>query len=67
LKQKLISIYYREKKARRSDKQIIKAMLGAFEKKYGQFMIFSVIIELVNVSKIEFCRKIINKVQKKII
>ena len=67
LKQKLISIYYKEKKARRSDKQIIKAMLGAFEKKYGRYMIFYVIIELVNEYKIEFCRKIINKVQKKII
>ncbi|MFX1288449.1 MAG: competence protein CoiA family protein, partial [Promethearchaeota archaeon] len=67
LKEKIVSIYYKEKEARFKEKRIIKAILVAFEKKYGQYMIYYVIIELVNEHKIDFCRKIISKIQKKIL
>ena len=66
LKKKIVNIYYREKKAKSKEKQIIRAMFEAFEKKYGQFMIYYVIYESVNEHKIDFCRKTINKIQKKI-
>lgn len=67
LKEKIVTIYYQEKKARSKEKRIIKVMLKAFEKKYGRYMIYYVIIELANELKIDFCRKIINKIQKKIL
>jgi len=67
LKEKIFNIYYKEKKARNKEKRIIKAIIRAFEKKYGLYLIYYVIIELVNQHKIDFSRKIINKIQKKIL
>ncbi|NVM18536.1 MAG: hypothetical protein HWN80_12540 [Candidatus Lokiarchaeota archaeon] len=67
LKKKIITIYYKEKKAKTKEKRIIKAILGAFEKKYGQYMIYYAITELINRHKIDFCRKIIRKIQKMIL
>jgi len=66
LKEKIVSIYNKEKKARMKEKRIMKAIFGVLEKKYGQYMIYYAIIELVNECKIDFCRKIINSIQKKI-
>ncbi|MFW9950162.1 MAG: competence protein CoiA family protein [Candidatus Thorarchaeota archaeon] len=65
LKEKILNIYYKEKKAKTKEKRIIKTMLREFEKKYGQYMIYYVIIELHNEGKVEFCRKVIKKLQKK--
>jgi len=67
LREKIVNIYNKEKKARSKEKRIIKAMLEAFEKKYGRYMIYYVIIELANEFRIDFCRKIIDKIQKKIL
>ena len=67
LKEKMIDIYYKEKKAKNTEKGIIKAILKTFEKKYGRYMIFFVVIELVNEQKIEFCRKVVKKIQNKIL
>lgn len=67
LKGKIVNVYYKEKKARNKEKRIIKAILHAFDKKYGLYLIYYVIIELINQDKIDFCRKIINKIQKKIL
>ena len=67
LREKIVNIYYKEKKARSKEKRIIKAILEAFEKKYGRYMIYYVIIELINKGKIDFCRKITNKIQKRIL
>ncbi len=67
LKEKIVNIYYKEKKVNSKEKRIIKTMLGAFEKKYGRYMVYYVIIELFNEHKIDFCRKIINKIQKTIL
>jgi len=66
LKEKMIDTYYKEKKAKNKEKGIIKTMLKTFEKKYGRYMIFFVVIELVNEQKIEFCRKLVKKIQNKI-
>ena len=63
----MIDTYHKEKKAKNKEKGIIRAMLKAFEKKYGRYMIFFVVIELVNEQKIEFCRKIVKKIQSKIL
>ena len=66
LKEKMIDIYYKERKAKNKEKGIIKAMLKTFEKKYGRYMIYFVVIELVNEQKIDFCRKIVKRIQSKI-
>lgn len=67
LKDKLVKIYYNEKKKRRKDKEIIRVMLDTFEKKYGRYMIFYAIIELIKKNKIDFCRKTQKKIMKKIL
>ena len=63
----MINIYNKEKKEGSSEKRIIKVILKAFEKKYGLYMIYYVLIELFKESEIYFCRKTINKIQKKIL
>jgi hypothetical protein len=63
----MIDVYNKERKAKNKDKRIIKAMLKTFEKKYGRYMIYFVVIELVNEQKIDFCRKMVKKIQSKIL
>jgi hypothetical protein len=66
LKEKLKKIFDDEKKVRRKDKKIIKVMLDIFEKKYGRYLVFYVMIELINEKKIDFCRKVQERIRKKI-
>jgi competence CoiA-like predicted nuclease len=67
LKEKIINIYNKEKKEGSSEKRIIKVISKAFEKKYGLYMIYYVFIELYKESEIDFCRKTIIKIQKRIL
>jgi len=68
LKNRIVNFYYlKNKKARNDENRLLKAILKSFKKKYGKFMIYSAIIELVNEKKIDFRRKIIKKIQKKIL
>ncbi len=67
LKEKIVNIYNKEKKEGSREKRIIRVISKAFEKKYGLYMIYYVIIELFNESEIDFCRKTVNKIQKKIL
>ena len=68
LKKKIINIYYlKNKKAGYGENRLLKAILNFFKKKYGKYMIYNAIFELVNEKKIDFRPKIIKKIQKKII
>jgi competence CoiA-like predicted nuclease len=67
LKEKIVKIYRKEKKARRNSKKIVQIILDTFEKKYGRYMIFYVIIELIDGNVIDFPRKIYLKIKKKIL
>ncbi|MHA2289259.1 MAG: competence protein CoiA family protein [Promethearchaeota archaeon] len=67
LKEKMLKIYYQERKGQKKEKAIIKSILKMFETKYGRYMIYYVIIELFNEQKIDFCRKMIKKIQKMIL
>ena len=67
LKEKIENIYNKEKKEGSREKRIIRVISKAFKKKYGLYMIYYVIIELFNESEIDFCRKTVNKIQKRIL
>ena len=68
MKNRIVNFYYQKnKKARYDENRLLKAILKSLKKKYGKYMIYNAIIELVNEKKIDFRRKIINKIQKKII
>ena len=66
LKEKIVNVYYKEKKAGSNEKRIIKELLAIFEKKYGRYMIYSAILDLIDKHKIDFCRKIKKKIKKNI-
>ncbi len=68
LKKRIVNFYYlKNKKARYDEKRLLKAILKSFKNKYGKYMIYNAIIELVNEKKIDFRRIIIKKIQKKIL
>ena len=66
LKEKVANIYSKEKEAGNKDKRIFKAIIDDLEDKYGRYMIFSTILELIDKKKIDFCRKINKKINKNI-
>lgn len=66
LKEKVVDIYSKEKKAGNKEKRIIKEILNVFESKYGRYMIYSALLELIEKNIIDFCRKIKKKIKKNI-
>jgi competence CoiA-like predicted nuclease len=67
LKEKIVNIYNKEKRAGSKEKRIIKAILDLYEDKYGRYMIYSAILDLIEKKKIYFCQKIKKKISKNIV
>ena len=64
LKEKIVTIYNKKKKAGSKEKQIVKVILDMYENTYGRYMIYSAILDQIEKHKIEFCNKIEKKLTK---
>ena len=64
MKEKIVNIYNKKKKAGCKEKRILKAILEAYEIKYGRYMIYSAILDQIEKHKIDFCKKIEKKLKK---
>jgi len=66
LKENILNIYKIEKKGGINDKKFVREVLRSFRKKYGLFLIYNSIIELIIEKKIKVSRKVVTKIKIKI-
>ena len=66
LKENILNFYKIEKKGGISDKKFVREVIRSFRKKYGLFLVYNSIIELIIEKKIKLSRKVVTKIKSKI-